>query len=150
MAAASLATSARADSFKPGYWVSTGREIVLQIDPCGKDLCGFIAGIALDHPGDAMPQDWRGRPQCGFLMLRVAPVEAGANNAPRWKGVLQDPRNGDVYRTTVKFDAAGNLDLHGYIGLPLLGRTQIWPKFHGRILPGCHAPSLDGKRAPGK
>ncbi|MGE4481222.1 DUF2147 domain-containing protein [Acidocella sp.] len=132
---------AASSSFTPGYWESTGHEIVLQIVPCGGDLCGFIAGIALTHPDDPMPKDWRGTPQCGFLMLRVSP-ETG--EAGHWKGVLQDPRNGKVYRTTIKFDAQGNLDLHGYIGLPLLGETQLWPKFTGQVLPGCHVPSLDG------
>ncbi len=136
---------AQAKPFQPGYWVSSGRQIVLQIDPCGKDLCGFIAGIALDHPGDAMPNDWRGQPQCGFLMLRVAPAPPAEDGSERWKGVLQDPRNGNVYRTMIKFDAARNLDLHGYIGLPILGETQIWPKFTGTIEPGCNVPSLNGK-----
>ncbi len=137
--------AAGAAPFTPGYWVSSGHQIVLQISPCGDDLCGFISGISLDHPDDPMPLDWRGQSQCGFLMLRVSPIPAGSNGVPRWKGVLQDPRNGDVYRTTVKFDAAGNLDLHGYIGLPLLGQTEIWPKFSGEVLPGCHVPALDGK-----
>ncbi|MBU6448636.1 MAG: DUF2147 domain-containing protein [Rhodospirillales bacterium] len=118
---------------------------MLQITPCGADLCGFIAGIALSHPGDAMPVNWQGKPQCGFLMLRVAPAQPAGNGGKRWKGALQDPRNGNVYRTTVKFNAAGNLELHGYIGIPVLGETQLWPKFDAKILPGCHVPSLDGK-----
>lgn len=149
LAGAAAAASAQAKPFKSGYWVSSGREIVLQIAPCGDDLCGFIAGIALSHPGDAMPTDWRGQPQCGFLMLRVAPAPPADDGTERWKGALQDPRNGNVYRTMVKFDAAGNLGLHGYIGLPILGETQVWPKFNGQILPGCHVPSLDGKAAAG-
>ncbi len=144
LAGTAFATSAQAKPFKSGYWVSSGREIVLEITPCADDLCGFIAGIALTHPGDAMPDDWRGQPQCGFLMLRVAPAQPAEDGTKRWKGSLQDPRNGNVYRTTVRFDTAGNLKLHGYIGLPLLGETQLWPAFKGKILPGCHVPSLDG------
>ncbi len=139
------AQSARAEPFTPGYWLASDHSIVVQIAPCGGDLCGFITGIALKHPGDAMPLDWRGRPECGFLILRVSPTQVADNGTPRWKGVLQDPRNGNVYRTTVKFDDAGNLDLHGYIGLPVLGQTQLWPKFTGEMLPGCHVPELDGK-----
>ncbi len=138
-----LAGPTRAEAFQAGYWISSSRQIVLQISPCGGDLCGFIEGIALDHPSDAMPTDWQGRSQCGFLMLRVSPTPAKPS-APRWRGVLQDPRNGHIYRTTVRFDNAGNLVLHGYIGLPLFGRTQVWPKFHHQVLAGCHVPSLDG------
>ena len=145
LAGATLVAPVPAQAFQPGYWVSTGREIVLLITPCGGDLCGFIAGISLAHPGDAMPKDWQGQSQCGFLMLRVMPAQPASDGTARWKGALQDPRNGNVYRTMVKFDSAGNLDLHGYIGLPLLGKTQVWPKFDSEIQPGCHVPSLDGK-----
>ncbi|MDE1907555.1 MAG: DUF2147 domain-containing protein [Rhodospirillales bacterium] len=144
LASTAFGASAQAKPFKSGYWISSGREIVLQITPCGDDLCGFIAGIALTHPGDAMPDTWRGQPQCGFLMLRVAPAQPAGDGTKRWKGSLQDPRNGSVYRTTVKFDPAGNLQLHGYIGVPLLGETQLWPKFNKKILANCHVPSLDG------
>lgn len=56
---AGSALPAWAAGFTPGYWVSSGHEIVLEISQCGDDLCGFIAGIALDHPGDAMPTDWQ-------------------------------------------------------------------------------------------
>ncbi|SHF20613.1 Uncharacterized conserved protein, DUF2147 family [Acidocella aminolytica 101 = DSM 11237] len=143
LASAVSVNLASAAPFKSGYWESTGHQIVLQIVSCGADLCGFITGIALDHPDDPMPRDWRGQSQCGFLMLRVAPDGTTRQGAPRWKGVLQDPRNGDVYRTMVSFDKAGQLDLHGYIGLPILGETQIWPKFTGQIHPGCHVPALD-------
>lgn len=139
------AQAAVAAPFTAGYWESTGHEIVLEIAPCSDDLCGFIAGIALDHPTDPMPKDWRGRTQCGFLMLRVSPTQPLKDGVARWKGVLQDPRNGKVYRTTVKFDPAGNLDLHGYIGVPALGKTQVWPKYTGEVLAGCHVPEMDGK-----
>jgi len=145
LAGTTFSPAARAESFTPGYWATAGHEIVLEMTPCGGDLCGFIAGIALDHPTDPMPQDWRGRPQCGDLMLRVSPVKPASDGWPRWNGVLQDPRNGHVYHATMKLDPSGDFHLHGYIGVPLLGASQVWPKFTGDIQPGCHVPELDGK-----
>ncbi|WP_366145505.1 DUF2147 domain-containing protein [Acidocella sp.] len=135
---------ARAAAFSPGYWVSAQHQIVLQITPCGGDLCGFIMGIALDHPQDPMPKTWKGDSQCGFLMFRASPTDPDGQGNPQWKGVLQDPRDGKVYRLIIKFDAQGNLYLHGYVGLPMLGETQLWPRFTGQVLPGCRVPALDG------
>jgi uncharacterized protein (DUF2147 family) len=41
-------------------------------------------------------------------------------------GTILDPDTGDTYRCTVKFVAPDKLELRGYIGIPLFGRTQVW------------------------
>jgi uncharacterized protein (DUF2147 family) len=43
------------------------------------------------------------------------------------EGEILDPDNGKRYRCTMKLlDDGKKLSLRGYIGLPLLGRSQIW------------------------
>jgi uncharacterized protein (DUF2147 family) len=42
-------------------------------------------------------------------------------------GQILDPNNGKVYKVRLKTVAGGKkLDVRGYIGTPLLGRTQTW------------------------
>jgi uncharacterized protein (DUF2147 family) len=42
-------------------------------------------------------------------------------------GEILDPENGKVYRAKMKLEDAGRkLHVRGFIGLSLLGRTQIW------------------------
>jgi uncharacterized protein (DUF2147 family) len=42
-------------------------------------------------------------------------------------GDILDPNNGKVYKVRLKLtDAGKKLDVRGYIGTPLLGRTQTW------------------------
>lgn len=42
-------------------------------------------------------------------------------------GAILDPENGKVYRARVKLDGeGGKLSVRGFIGIPLLGRTQTW------------------------
>jgi uncharacterized protein (DUF2147 family) len=42
-------------------------------------------------------------------------------------GEILDPENGKVYRVKMKLDDGGRtLHVRGYIGVSLLGRTQIW------------------------
>lgn len=42
-------------------------------------------------------------------------------------GTIYDPENGKTYSCTIKF-RDGKLDLRGYIGISLIGRTQTWYK----------------------
>jgi len=42
-------------------------------------------------------------------------------------GTILDPDEGRTYRCTVMLlDGGRKLEVRGYVGLPLLGRTQIW------------------------
>lgn len=48
----------------------------------------------------------------------------------RWSnGTILDPHNGKLYSASLRVMDHGNkLYVRGYVGLPLLGRTQIWEK----------------------
>lgn len=48
----------------------------------------------------------------------------------RWSGgEVLDPESGDVYRAILHpRDGGATLDVHGYIGIPLLGRSQVWAR----------------------
>lgn len=47
----------------------------------------------------------------------------------QWEdGTIYDPKNGKTYDCKVTRDAKGNLDIRGYIGISLLGRTTHWTK----------------------
>jgi uncharacterized protein (DUF2147 family) len=42
-------------------------------------------------------------------------------------GKILDPANGKVYKSKMSLaDDGKKLDVRGYIGLPMLGRTQTW------------------------
>lgn len=42
-------------------------------------------------------------------------------------GEVLDPENGKIYRAKMKLEDGGNaLHVRGFIGISLLGRTQIW------------------------
>ncbi len=46
----------------------------------------------------------------------------------QWSGgLVLDPESGKIYRASLALEDGGKkLRLHGYIGIPLLGRTQYW------------------------
>jgi uncharacterized protein (DUF2147 family) len=42
-------------------------------------------------------------------------------------GEVLDPDNGETYQCQIKLDPSGNkLEVRGYIGIPVLGRSQTW------------------------
>ncbi len=127
-----------------GRWLTANHAAVVQIAPCGVDLCGQIVGIRLNPPNAPMPLNWQGQPQCGMTILRTAPIVNQQTGATEWVGTVLDPRNGDVYRAKIRLNRERHLSLHGYLGLPIFGQTQIWEPYSGRTLAGCKlAPQQD-------
>jgi uncharacterized protein (DUF2147 family) len=128
---ASLA-SARPTTSPLGTWSTTNGHGVVAIERCGEALCGRIVGIDR-KPTEPMPTDVHGRSQCGLTIItNQRPTEDGT-----WRGEITDPRDGSIYQATLRLGEDGNLHLRGFIGIPLLGATQIWRPFTGRLAPNC-------------
>ena len=123
-----------------GRWVTPQHDAVIEIIPCGANLCGQIVGMAL-APGAPVPQDWQGDSQCNLTILEVAPDDNG-DGTTSWSGSILDPRDGSVYHASIRLDAAHNLNLHAYIGLPIFGETQSWTPYHGTKLRSCRLPGM--------
>jgi uncharacterized protein (DUF2147 family) len=116
-----------------GLWLTQDRDGVIAVEPCGDRLCARIDGVILDHPGDRTPVDYRGVSQCHLPLITDA-VQAGPN---LWKGHITDPRNGSVYRVELYLERNGNLALRGYLGIPLLGQTETWTHYAGKLPNDC-------------
>jgi uncharacterized protein (DUF2147 family) len=75
---------------------------------------------------DKCSDDRKGQPIVGLNIIRN--VKANADDTSMWDGgEILDPNNGKVYRVRLKpVDGGKKLEVRGYIGAPLLGRTQVW------------------------
>jgi uncharacterized protein (DUF2147 family) len=79
-----------------------------------------------DAKCDACTDERKGQPVIGMTIVRN--VKKSAGDEAMWDGgEILDPNNGKTYkvRLTPK-DGGKALDVRGYIGAPLLGRTQTW------------------------
>jgi uncharacterized protein (DUF2147 family) len=115
-----------------GKWLTESGHGVIEIVRCENAVCGSIVGIERT-PSEPMPTDVTGRSQCGLTIIRD--VTQAANNM--WSGKITDPRDGATYNANLWVDNEGRLNLRGYIGIPLLGSTQVWSRFSGRIADNC-------------
>ena len=77
-----------------------------------------------DAKCDKCSDDRKDKPVLGLQIIRsVKPDGDGL-----WgHGEILDPNNGKTYRTRLKpVDGGKKLEVRGYIGAPLFGRTQTW------------------------
>lgn len=66
------------------------------------------------------------RPLVGLTILRS--VRANADEAGLWDGGdILDPKSGKLYKVRLRpTDGGRTLEVRGYVGFSLLGRTQTW------------------------
>jgi uncharacterized protein (DUF2147 family) len=116
-----------------GVWLTQDHGGIIAIAGCEDRLCARIVGVVLDHPNDTMPVDYRGLSQCGLTLISDArQVKPGL-----WKGHILDPRNGGVFGVDLTLDPSGRLLLRGFLGVPLLGRTETWTRYTGVVPADC-------------
>jgi uncharacterized protein (DUF2147 family) len=143
---AALAIAPAAGAATPGItgqWLSQDRKGVVSIEPCAGKLCGRITWLRapLDSAGkpkhDAHNPQARlqSRPICGLPILWNFTQEGPDS----WTGgEIYDPEKGETYHCNIHLEADGTLHVRGYVGISLLGRTEVWTR-PPSTLPQCQA-----------
>lgn len=129
------AFAAAADLTSPvGRWKTiddeSGKErSLVEITDTGTELQGRILKIFY-QPGDKIDPvcelcdgEMKNKPVIGMTFLWGLKREGD-----EWTGGgVLDPKNGKIYNAKVSLtDGGARLRMRGYIGTPLLGRTQVW------------------------
>lgn len=122
-----FATALPAQAAQPitGRWATVDGKAIVQIAPCGKNLCGRIERIVKPTPGrpqtDIKNPDpaLRSKPLTGLALL------SGFTDAGDvWKGTIYDPESGKSYNSKVSRNPDGMLKVQGCIAF--FCKTQIW------------------------
>ncbi len=121
-----------------GYWNTADNDAIFEIYRCGSLYCGKISSLEepnypptdkkmpgspkvdMNNPDPAL----RNRTLVGLPLISGFHYE-GDNS---WKGMIYNPEDGDTYRCNFSMVGKDRLTVRGYIGIPLLGRTQIWTR----------------------
>ena len=115
-----------------GKWLTESGHGIIEIERCENAICGRIVGIDRT-PSEPMPTDVTGRSQCGLQI--ISEVMQAKDDA--WYGRIVDPRDGVIYHAKLWVGSDGRLNLRGYVGIQLLGSTQVWPRCTGRLAENC-------------
>lgn len=114
-----------------GLWQSiddaSGKpKALIRISESGGVLSGRIEKLLADKP-DAVCEKCEGelkdKPIAGMTIIQ------GLKKGEDWyeDGTILDPNNGKTYRCRLKaIEGGAKLEVRGFIGSPLLGRTQTW------------------------
>lgn len=117
-----------------GVWLTKEGKSKVKIFDCGGKLCGTIVWLAepLNDQGaakvDQMNPDagLRERPIVGLPLLDG--FVAGDEENYWVDGTIYNPEDGETYSCTMRLQEDGTLKVHGYVGLPLFGKSQIWTR----------------------
>ena len=132
---ASLTNLASAQTLSPlGVWTNSEKKATFEIYKCGDKLCGKIVTLATPNdPATGKPTTdtvnpdpkLRTRPRLGMVFMQGFSYD-GDN---KWdNGKIYDPETGKTYSCYMKMDSANKMEVKGYIGFSLIGKSQTWTR----------------------
>lgn len=122
------------DATPPGTWRTIDdathqpKAIVRIVQRDGK-LYGLVEKSLVEKPAhtvcDDCTDDRKGKPILGMEIIRGLKPDGD-----RWDGgTILDPANGKVYDCEIRLqDGGSKLMVRGFLGIALLGRTQVWER----------------------
>ena len=134
---------AAVDVMPHGLWLTENTRAIVEIAPCDDRTCGKIVWMAnpLDDTGepkrDVNNKDafLRGRTLCGLTLIGDLVPEPGDE---AYFGFVYNPRNGQKYTARVTSLSKDKLEMRGFVGFSLLGKSQIWTRVQDKR-GGCEA-----------
>ncbi|UYZ60344.1 DUF2147 domain-containing protein [Hymenobacter latericus] len=117
-----------------GVWADEQGESHIELYRCGEQLCGKIVNLQQPNDAEGHPRldvhnpdpKKRTQPHLGLVVLQNLRYDAGSN---RWDGgEIYDPENGRTYSCFVRQLGPDKLEVKGYIGFALVGRSQYWTR----------------------
>jgi uncharacterized protein (DUF2147 family) len=102
---------------------------LIRLDEKNSELIGVVTEL-IPTPGEVLvthcnlcKDERKGKPIIGMIIMKGLKRVAPGN----WSGgEILDPEEGEIYKVKITMVNDKTLEVRGYIGVPLLGRTQIW------------------------
>ena len=120
------------DNTPVGTWTNEDKEARFEIYKCGSKLCGKIVWLKepllegkpkLDRSNP--DKNLRNRPILGLVFMQNFEFD----NDNKWdNGTIYDPKSGKTYSCYMKVLNKSQMEVKGYIGVSLIGRTQNWTR----------------------
>ncbi|MEM7545243.1 MAG: DUF2147 domain-containing protein [Pseudomonadota bacterium] len=115
-----------------GLWLTEKKGVIVKLYECDGALCGQTVWLKKDKNKDGTPRidtknpdpALRDRPWCGIHVITdVKPRRPG-----KWEGgEVYDPKTGETFDFDIEETDTG-LKVRGYLGLPLLGKSERWTR----------------------
>ncbi len=130
-----LTSMASAQSMSPlGIWTNSEKKATFEIYKCGNKLCGKIVSLTVPNdPATGKPKTdtqnpnpkLRSRPRLGMVFMQG--FEYDDDN--KWDdGKIYDPESGKSYSCYMQMENPNTMEVKGYIGFSLIGKSQTWTR----------------------
>jgi len=119
-----------AEEFGPeavlGTWLVATEDAQVSIYKCQDKFCGKIVWLKTPEDLDTKNPDPAKRSE---KILGMDILWGFSFNKGQWVGGrIYDPDSGKTYRCKMWLKSATKLNLKGYVGIPLFGRSEIWTR----------------------
>jgi uncharacterized protein (DUF2147 family) len=128
------ARMASAQSMSPlGIWTNSDKKATFEIYKCGDKLCGKIVSLTTPNDASGKPKTdsqnpdpkLRSRPRLGLVFMQGFKYDSDN----KWDdGKIYDPESGKTYSCYMKMENANTMEVKGYIGFSLIGKSQTWTR----------------------
>ena len=120
--------------FPGGLWLTKKKDTAVRIEACGELLCGYISWL---RP-DVEQQTPDGQPLCNQKVLWGFKQD---NRQPElWTGgKIYKADDGKTYSGRLRLMGPDSIELRGYLGLPLIGKTYTLTRTGDSAYPQCSA-----------
>lgn len=125
----SRAQSVKADAIL-GSWLNEEKDGRIEIYRSQNKYFGKLVWVNRTEPDgspkkDELNQDEKLRNR--VLLNTIILTDVVYNNGVWENGKIYDPKSGKTYNCTIKL-RDGKLELRGYVGTPMFGRTTVWER----------------------
>ena len=107
-----------------GRWLTESGNLEVEIAPCGKAICGTVVKVlanrSMSGSGEMAATD--NRNPLGMTILK----DFMPTSDDTWQGEIYNRENAKTYACKISLDAANQLVVRAYVGLPMFGKTQVW------------------------
>ena len=122
-----FSTAAGASTGVMGDWLSPNKSIV-RVHPCGKSVCMKIVKLSSEAHSKVDTLN----PQSGLRSRSLCGLDIGTDfrqvdETHLQDGHLYDPESGHTY-SGIAVAKGDKLNLRGYIGISLFGRSEVWDR----------------------
>ncbi len=119
-----------------GHWTVAADDAKVEIYETGDSNAKILEGkiIWLKEPNDKAGKaktdvenadaELRSQAIMGMIFLKNF-----RKDKDQWvDGTIYDAKSGKTYKATMKLEGDNTLELRGYVGIPLFGRTETWKR----------------------
>ena len=121
---AALATGTASAAGIEGTWRTASGNLEVEVKPCGAAFCGAVVRVLSNRSMADPNADLGDKPGLGLVLLsNFLPAADGS-----WEGFIYDREAVQTYRCNLSLDASDQLVVHGYLGWPAFGKSQLWTR----------------------